>query len=458
MARDKLAPVIAFAKNGSPLVTGANSPGYVDKIALYPGLETDPAFYTVENSGGPLAVFVPSSNPDVCDALSVFGVTSITVDLIPDAYAHLSAPYAGLAGGEVRFYGEGLEMEASLTVGEIESKQRKTKTLDYSLSTADGAPVELRFRGVPVYDLLVEIGVKSNAGDVIFYDSDGSSIRCSLSALKKKNFTNLISPEKEPLTAMLAFGAGLVGENPMTGLPLVASDTAAGYDPLYLNSGGPLKLILPGQTAEDSLVFGNIVAVEVTANEIDSWGHLMSDIYSEFLGFEFTLTVKNDDSEWSHVFTLEKLESMTDLIVRESYSVLDIGECEGLDIWKFVKRFAGGVPGLESPVAVTVYASDGYKNDLLSVFYKEGLELGIADGDGNRKPLIIAYAVNGLPLVDSESHEGYTGLAGNTSGPLRVIAETNQGASVKYVSKLVVTLPGSGALEPFIDQSLLIFD
>ena len=73
---------------------------------------------------------------------------------------------------------------------------------------------------------------------------------------------------------------------------------------------------------------------------------------------------------------------------------------------------------------------------------------------GDRKPLIISYAVNGLPLVDSENHEGYTGLAGNSAGPLRVVAETNQGASVKYVTKLVATIPGSGAPDRYIDQSL----
>ena len=58
--------------------------------------------------------------------------------------------------------------------------------------------------------------------------------------------------------------------------------------------------------------------------------------------------------------------------------------------------------------------------------------------------------------MDSESHEGYTGLAGNTAGPLRVIAETNQGASVKYVNKLVVTIPGSGKINITVDKS--IFD
>ena len=81
-------------------------------------------------------------------------------------------------------------------------------------------------------------------------------------------------------------------------------------------------------------------------------------------------------------------------------------------------------------------------------------DVEIEDENGDRKPLILAYAFNGYPLVDSESHEGYTGLAGNTDGPLRVVAETNQGASVKYANKLVVTIPGSGKINITVDKSI----
>ena len=167
-----------------------------------------------------------------------------------------------------------------------------------------------------------------------------------------------------------------------------------------------------------------------------------------------TLTIKNDDSEWTHNFTVGQLEMLEDLIVRDEYSVLDIGTCEGIDIWKFIQLIAGDVPGVDDPVAVTVYASDGYKNDLLSVFFREGLVNGVSGDTGEPRKLIIAYALNGYPLVDEESHEGYTGLAGNSSGPLRVVAETNQGASVKYFNKLVVTISGSGPIEITVDESL----
>ena len=134
--------------------------------------------------------------------------------------------------------------------------------------------------------------------------------------------------------------------------------------------------------------------------------------------------------------------------------MLDVGECEGLDIWKFIQLIAGDVKGIDNPVAITAYASDGYKNDLLSVFYRDGFVNGVADENGDVRKLILCYAINGYPLVDSEGHEGYTGLAGNTAGPVRVIAETNQGASVKYCTKLVVTVAGSDKIDIQIDNSI----
>lgn len=199
---------------------------------------------------------------------------------------------------------------------------------------------------------------------------------------------------------------------------------------------------------------GGIAAVEVTANDVDAWSHRIIDVFGEFLEDAFTLPIKNDAAEWTQVFTVRQLEQLRQVIVRDTYAVLNPGECEGLDLCKFVRLIAGKSVDLSNPVSVTVYASDGYKSDLLSVFYQERLELGVESSDGSRKPILICYAVNGYPIADSEEHEGYTGLAGNAAGPLRCVAETVQGASVKYLSKLVVTLPGSGPIDITVDQAL----
>lgn len=455
--RSNLPAIVAFAKNGSPLVANRGDAGYVDEVALHPYLDSDPSVYTVDNWGGPLAVILPSTSAERSDGRYLENVTSITVDLIPDAYAHINAPYHSALQNTVRFYGDGLEQEHTYTVEELESKQTRTHTLDFSVVSESGTQTQERYRGLSVYDLFAEIGIKNNAGDVTVYAADGSSATFSLSLLKK-SYPNFAAPDKPEVSAILAYGTGLVDGAIMEGTPLVASDASDGYSAAAKNDGGPLKLVVPQESSDSInavLFIDHVTAIEVSANEVDTWSHAMSDVYEEFLDDVFTLQIQNDAGVWSYDFTTEQLESLTDLVVRDTYSVLDVGVCEGIDIWKFIQKIAGGVPGIDDPLSITAYASDGYKNDLLSVFYREGFEQGVADENGNRRTLILCYAINGYPLVDSESHAGYTGLAGNGAGPIRVIAESNQGASVKYCNKLSVTLTGSDPIDITIDPSML---
>lgn len=458
LKRDGLVPMIAFAKNGAPMVAAKTDDGYAEADKLFPFLSSEPDSYRVDNAGGPLMLILPSTDDTSCNAVSVQCLTAVTIDLEPDAYAHIERPYSADASTEIRFYGEGLAKEQTFKLSELEGRQTQAQTLDYSIQNAKGSKSEARYRGLPVYDLLTEIGLNSNAGDVIFHSADGESVTIPLSLAKSWKYTNTLHPDKPLLCTMLAYGSGDPNsDDAKLGAPLVADDDSKGYVEVYDNDGGAMRLIVP-QAAEGeanaSLCLSAVVAVEVTANDVDTWSHSMSDVYNEYLPYEFTLSIKNDDSEWTHAFTVEQLEKLKQVIVRDTYSVLDIGECEGLDLWKFVKLIVNGQADLSAPVSVTVYASDGYKNDLLSVFYLEGLEKGVLDADGNRKPILISYAFKGYPLVDSQEHEGYTGIAGNASGPLRCVAETVQGASVKYLNKLVITLPGAGNIDIQVDDSL----
>lgn len=456
LQRDSMSSLLAFSKNGAPLVPNKSSDGFLESRPLNPFLDSDPADYKVDNDGGPLQLIIPSSNPDTSDAKTLRNLTSMTIQLVPDSYAHIEAPYQEFDQNTIRFYGDGLEKEHSFTVKDLESKQTQVDTLDFSLLNSQGVLSQARYRGLALYDLFTEIGIKNNAGDVTIYDSEGASQSFSLSQLKKQNYENFMT-ENSDLYAMLAFGKGHINNDMMTGLPLVPTIEDSGYDKTLDNKGGPLTLILPQEEeshANTSSWINDVVAIEVSANEIEGWGHKMSDVYEEFLDYEMTFSLVNDDSEWSHIFTLEELEMLDEIILRDHYTVLDLGNCEGLDIWKFIQLFAGDVPGIDDPISVTAYASDGYKNDLLSFFYKKGLVEGVSADTGDPKKLIIAYAINGYPLVDDESHEGYTGLARNGSGPLRIVAETNQGASVKHFNKLTVTIPGSGPIEVTIDENL----
>ena len=456
LQRDGIRSVLAFAKNGAPLVADAEAEGYED--VYYFNTEYSDVYTGagVDNCGGPLCVLIPSSTASHCDARGLANVTSVTVDLVPDAYAHIDAPYNALSGSTVKLYGEGLDSEREFTVSEIEARQTQVRTADYSFLNKSGKTWEGRYRGISVYDLFTDVGIKSNAGDVTVYADDGSTATFSLSQLKK-SYDNFLAPDKAQVSAMLAYGVGTVDGDLMEGCPLVADDAAKGYDEELKNDGGPLKLIVPQREADEinsSLCVKNVVAIEVSANQVDTWSHSMSDVYEEFLDDTFTFTVKNDANEWSRDFTVKELESLKDLIVRAKYTVLDVGECEGLDVWKFIQKFAGDVPGIDEPISITVYADDGYKNDVLSVVYLDGFQKGVATETGDRLPVLLCYAINGYPNVDDENHAGYTGMAGNTAGPLRAIVEGTQGASVKYCVKLVVTVPGDGPIDITVDPSV----
>ncbi len=184
----------------------------------------------------------------------------------------------------------------------------------------------------------------------------------------------------------------------------------------------------------------SVVKVELTTIEMASWDHSASDLYTSFLDETFTVTIKSGSTEKSYEYTLKELEALTDLVERTDYSVLDLGTCEGINFWGLVKYSAGADFDLSNPVSVNGYASDGYSKDLLAIFGMEALEKGVVDGNGQRKPIIVCYAVNGYPLVYDENDEGYTGLVANADGPMRFVTETNQGASVKHANKIVVTL------------------
>lgn len=437
--------MLAYSKNGTPLVENKNSDGYVKALSLNPYSKDDPDAYKVDNCGGPLMLVVPSTDKKSNDAFKLDNITSVTVDIEPDSYAHLSGDSVRLAGNTVHFFGPGLEQEGTFSVADLESRQIQAKTFDYSILNGKGEMTEQRFRGIPVYDLFAELGILNYAGDVTVYAADGSAVTVSLGKLKGQNYKNYVSPDKKPVCAMLAYGTGDVNGEANAGRPLMEED------------GGPLKLIVPMEDKNDvnqAYCVKNVVAIEVSANEVTTWGHSMSDVYSEFLDYKMSVVIKNDDHEWEYELTAAQLESLTNLVVREDYSVLEIGTCEGIDLWKFVNLIVGGQADISNPVSVTVCADDGYKNDLLSAVYMDGLENGVIDANGDRKPVIICYAVNGVPCVDSETHEGYTGLAGNMGGPVRVIVENVQGASVKYFNKIVVTIPGSGDININVDESI----
>mgnify|MGYP003294462424 FL=1 len=391
--------IVAFAKNGSPLVPNEKSDGYVASYKLNPVGKNDPAEYKVDNVGGPLMIIVPAKDGNKY----VKNVTSIVVNVEPDQYAHLKGDAAKLSENTISFSGEGVNANKSYTVADLEGMQKMAKTFDFGKE---------RYRGIPMYDLLLNVGLRYNASEVIITSKDGSSETFKLGDLRG---------EEGKSAPLLAFGVGDTSKAQKYGSPL-------------LEDNGPLMFVSADKKVK------SVETIEVTAVEMASWDHSASDLYTSFLDEPFTVVIKTGSGEKTYEYTLGELEKMTDLIERTEYSVLDLGVCEGINFWGLVKSVVGSDVDLSNPVKVSGFATDNYSKDFLSIFSMDALENGIVAADGTRKPIIICYAVQGYPLVFDENDEGYTGLVANGDGPLRFITETNQGASIKHASKIVVEL------------------
>lgn len=419
--------VLAFAKNGAPMVSDKNSAGYVSSYT--DGSETS---ITVKNNGGPLMLLMPQ-------AKSLNAVASITVNLQPDKYAHIEPSYKEAGNNTLIIEGPGTKLSAPKTfkVSEIEGKQTFAVTGDYNIKK-EISEKQIRYRGIDLYSFLrsVDVGLQSNASEVVFTASDGKTLTFSLADVMKADYLNSAAKTGN-LKMVLAYGSGAAGNtNPEDGKPLVISKESAGYDPVYSNSGGPLYLVVGQKSAEDnnsSSILKNVVKITVNASAATSWKHDMSPAYSQYLDTA-TLEITGTALEAPRKYTLRELEAMDDIVLRDSYTYIGEHQHEGLDLWKLIRQKAGLKPGVEL-TSVKAVASDGFTKDVLSIFGRDALEKGITDGL-DRKIIILSYAGDGNPLVTDTNSDGYT--SGNDGGPIRMITHLNQGACLKNVVKIVV--------------------
>jgi len=418
--------VLAFAKNGAPMVQDKNASGYVSSYTDGSGEKVN-----VKNDGGPLMVVMPKIK-------SLAGVTSITVNLQPDKYAHIEAPYKALADNTLTVEGPGTRLGAQKTfkVSEVEGKQTLAVTGDYNIKKA-ASEQQVRYRGIDLYSFLrsSDIGLQSNASEVVLTAADGKTLTFPLSEVMKTDYMNGVT-KAQNLRMILAYGSGAVtNSNLEDGRPLVADKEAAGYDSLYGNSGGPICVITGQKSAEDvnsAGILKNIVKITVNASATSSWKHDMSPVYSKYLDTA-VLELSGTAMEAPKKYTLRELEAMDDIILRDSYTYIGEHQHEGLDLWKLIQK--SGLKAGAALTSVKAVASDGFSKDVLSIFGRDGLEKGIADGL-DRKIIMLSYAADGNPLVTDTKSDGYT--SGNEGGPIRLITHLNQGACLKNVVKLVI--------------------
>lgn len=448
-----LSPVLAYAKNGAPMVKDKNAEGYQKEVQLAGG--TDYAnTVTVKNDGGPLAVLMPHTDSSVSDQ-SLTDVKSITINLSADKYAHTKAPYDTYKDNTVTIKGEGTrlgEEGKAFPVSELEGKQTIAFTGDYSfLKSGDGqTPSQARYRGINLYSLLTSsaVGLKSNADKVIVTTTDGESKEFTLSQIRKSDYINSVTGADD-LPVILAYGSGKAGDaDKEDGLPLVAEKTSEGYEPDYGNNGGPVRFVMGQTDAEDANNSSNmkfVKSIEVTASEMTSWNHNSAEVYKQYRDetVQLLVTDKEGNELFNKEFTVGEIEDNSALVEREEANVVQNFTWEGINFWRWVKQEAGDVTGIDDPISVTVSAADNYSQEIRGKFGLDGLEKGVLDG-GNYVPIILAYGVGGYPLViGDKSHsngEGYDAAAGNNGGPLRLITHNSQGSSLTYVKKISIVV------------------
>lgn len=414
-----LKPVLAFAKMGYPLVDDKNSPGYVKEA---------------KNNDGFLMLVCPQNAAQAeghTPGYNLKNVKEIIVTMQADHYAHLEAPYDKYAGDTLTVNGPGAQKAQTFTVSELEKMQDCIITADYCVAKAEDNKGQVKFRGIDLYRFLKqEVGLQSTAASITVTASDYSK-EFTLEELMKDNYVNELAGTNN-LKMMLAYGCN--------DKPLVPDKESEGYDAVAGNNGGPLKLVV-GQLQNGDFnsgkCVGNVTSITVNASVTAGWKHDQG-VYTQYQN-QPVLRITGDQVASPRTFTLAELEAMENHIVRNDYTFDGTHEMEGVVLWNLISQVIGLKEGMTTPSSVRIFSGPGYNTTLANM---EQLKDGVENNQGLMRQIIVAYGINGYPLVPEASSPGYEN--NNQHGPLRLIIENNKSQCVKQMDCIVV---GNGNYE-----------
>ena len=394
-ARDTsgLGMMVAFAKNGYPLVIDKNSAGYVNTDSV--------TGFTIKNSDGPLMFVRPQTAAERASGsvttsgdskMTVSNLKKIVINLEPDKYAH--TPPA--SDNTIKFSGD-VAAASDITIGTLETKQKYMVTDTFSIGGTSG-----EYRGLNLYSLLNDsiIGASALMESVTVKNAAGNEITLTVEDLMNSS-KNII----------LAYGITSGG----TGTPLTTAN------------GGYMRLVINGGTTAQCIT--NVTEISVTAAEIDGWTHSFGN-YLQYATNTLELSGSNLSS--SKTYTVAEIEAMSSIVVKDMYQMGGTLCIEGVDLYKLLNGigFASGLATSD----ITVYSSDGYATSFTGTDLQKGV---------NGKPILVAYGqgttmTNGLPLVANETDAGFDPNIGNAYGPLRLVVNDNTGWCSKWITKIVV--------------------
>jgi len=408
-----LKPVLAFAKNGYPLVKDKGDPGYEGS--------------GIVNRYGPLMAVFGQTAADT-PGRELRKVHSITVNMVADPYAHLQPPYDRYADVILNISGDGVRKDHAVTVGELEFMQNYVISGEYCLAKGETKESDL-YRGIDIYDFLQrEVGFSAGADKITFRSEDGFEKTFDLEEIAKGDYLNEVTGASN-LKVMLAFGKNET--------PLVPDKESEGYEAAAGNDGGPLRLVIgqiePGDSNKGKSV-GSVVEIVVDAVAGDSWKH-DHGLYTQYLDLP-VLRVTGSQVAEPRTFTLRQLQELDEHILRDIY--MGDTEVEGIVVWDLIKDVVGLADGVTIPSGIRVYSGPSYNQ------IQETGEImnGVVNSLGLTKEIILGYAIKGYPLVPDASSPGYAGT--NQYGPLRLIVEENNSRWTKNVDCIVV---GTGGYE-----------
>ena len=424
-----LESMVAFAKNGYPMVSSTNeADGYVTTDLV--------TKKTIKNNGGPLMLLTPQTAEEkaagTLGALAnVSNLNKIVIHLGADSFAHTGATYGSYGTQTLDFTGGVTNEKVTLSVNDIEKAQKFMVTDSYSVAGSSKT-----YRGIDLKSylfspavgasaLLSEVTVKNAAGDTYTLTAD--------------NLTNPSSGKK----VILAYGTSDGGAE---GRPLVPGTGSGGYEAGFLNTGGPLRLIFNGGT--DTQCIKNVTEISVAVADVDGWTHSFG-VYQNYAN-QPGLRLSGSDISATTDFTVEELEKLSAAYqVFDEYKVGNNVWVQGIDLWKLINNYVGVKAG-STFTSITANASDGYG----TTFTRTQLTDGV-----NGKPILVAYGMgttseNGLPLVGGNDttniQNGFSTTAGNAFGPLRIIVHDNTGWCAKWLDNVVV---GTGTHESPVAKS-----
>ena len=388
-------------------------------------------------------------------------------------YEHSYAPYNNpkYTDYELIIHGDALGKETRYTVKDIEAMTDLHTVKEYSLSNSEYFWYYNSYKGVPLWDLLLEAGLDPNIDENIsvrFIAADNYNFApmtikqikddslygyYEKSALDKGDGAfpgEYVNPVYTELPVLVAYG--------YNGYPYVARPADQGFNPGLGNDGGPLRIIF-GKTgyndtngsnqvqfAKEIIIGeGESIATDTqgtgegtsTEQEIDeSWGHNQG-VYKGYLDMP-VLRVTGSQVKEPMTFTLRQIEEMTEYAKRDTYTGDGVLEMQGIVLWNLINDVVGLKDDVDAP-NIRVFAGQNYNQILRS---NEQVVNGVLNSQGQNKKIILAYAAEGYPLVPNESSLGY--INNNAYGPLRLIIEESKSMWVKWVDCIVL---GTGDYE-----------